>query len=188
MEERIHSDRHLHLRLLKVAKSVYGIDAAGHEVQLLRDKHSVPNLFEANCEDLEHLPLEASFDVIVAPELLEHLNNPGRCLTGVKRFMHRDSFLVISTPNSLSLKAFAWGLARRDNTSPHHSLQFSFGSLANLLQRHNLQPCQWWTALSEADSIRAYLATPLLRGLFYAFPQFGDTLVVASKLSPGSSV
>ncbi|MCV4607588.1 hypothetical protein OFB74_32295, partial [Escherichia coli] len=72
------------------------------------------NLFEADLELLNNVPLERTFDVIVAGEIIEHLNNPGLFLSGVRRFMHRDSKLVTTTINAYcAMRFFVYALRGR---------------------------------------------------------------------------
>jgi 2-polyprenyl-3-methyl-5-hydroxy-6-metoxy-1,4-benzoquinol methylase len=56
--------------------------------------------------DAQKMYIEEQFDVVVASELIEHLENPGFFLDSVKRVLKPDEFLVITTPNIRSLHNF----------------------------------------------------------------------------------
>jgi len=53
---------------------------------------------------LENVAIEQKFDIIVCGELIEHIENPGLMLDGIKRFMNDDRILIITTPNPCSKK------------------------------------------------------------------------------------
>ncbi|MBO0181221.1 hypothetical protein J0682_30075, partial [Vibrio parahaemolyticus] len=74
------------------------------------------------------------FDVIVAGEIIEHLNNPGLFLSGVRRFMHRDSKLVITTINAYcAMRFFVYALRGRRGINefvhPDHVAYYSYSTL-----------------------------------------------------------
>src|SRR5476649_606265 len=93
--EAIDNNMLLHFELEKVAASIYGIDADESGLEILKAQ-GTKHLFLANLENLDALDLNETFDVIVAGEMIEHLNNPGLFLSGIKRFMNADSRLLIT--------------------------------------------------------------------------------------------
>jgi hypothetical protein len=80
--------------------------------------------------------LEDSPDVIVAGELIEHLENP---LQFLKRFVGIAALsaktLIISTPNATALHNVLIGLARRESTHHDHLCILSYKTLATLCTR-----------------------------------------------------
>ncbi|MCV4698778.1 class I SAM-dependent methyltransferase, partial [Escherichia coli] len=75
----------LHFDLREISSELYGFDSDKKGLDILSD-YGFTNLFEADLELLNNVPLERTFDVIVAGEIIEHLNNPGLFLSGVRRF------------------------------------------------------------------------------------------------------
>ncbi len=85
-QDAIDNDMLLHFDLEKEASDIYGFDYDQPGIDIL-SSHGSKNLFQADLEHLEDVPLEETFDVIVAGEMIEHLNNQGLFLNGIKRFM-----------------------------------------------------------------------------------------------------
>jgi len=97
-EEVIKNGQWAHANIAKVASSVCGIDYLAKEVEIIREKFGYEGYF-GDVTRLEEVKLDRKFDVIVCGELIEHITNPGLMLDGIKRFMHKDSILILTTPN-----------------------------------------------------------------------------------------
>lgn len=80
--------------------------------------------------------LEDSPDIVVAGELIEHLENP---LQFLARFADigrlAGKTLIISTPNATALHNVLIGLARRESTHQDHLCILSYKTLATLCTR-----------------------------------------------------
>lgn len=80
--------------------------------------------------------LEEPPEVIVAGELIEHLENP---LQFLKRFATTARLsgktLILSTPNATALHNVLIGLIRRESTHPDHLSIFSYKTLTTLCMR-----------------------------------------------------
>ncbi len=85
-EQAIENEMLLHFELEKVAGELYGFDFDQKGIDVL-EKAGGKNLYRADLEQLENVPLEETFDVIIAGEMIEHLSNPGLFLRGIQRFM-----------------------------------------------------------------------------------------------------
>jgi SAM-dependent methyltransferase len=132
----------LHFELEKIAGEVYGFDFDRSGLDILAG-HGAKNLYQADLEKLEDIPLEKKFDVIIAGEMIEHLNNPGLFLEGIKRFMGPDSILVITTINAYcGMRFFIYGLRGKGGFSepvhPDHVAYYSYSTLNVLLKRFGL--------------------------------------------------
>src|SRR5687768_87663 len=97
-KEAIDNNMLLHSELEGIAAELYGFDFDQEGLDVLAS-HGTTNLFQADLEKLDELALDEKFDVIIAGEMIEHLNNPGKFLQGIKRFMNPDTDLVITTVN-----------------------------------------------------------------------------------------
>jgi SAM-dependent methyltransferase len=133
----------LHFELQKIASELYGFDFDQAGIDTLAE-HGTKNLFRADLERLDEVPLDEKFDVIVAGEMIEHLSNPGLFLRGIKRFMHRDTILLITTINAYSGLRFAlYGLrgkgGKNEPVHPDHVSYYSFSTLNLVLKRENLK-------------------------------------------------
>jgi SAM-dependent methyltransferase len=140
-EEAISNNMLLHFDLREISSELYGFDSDKKGLDILSD-YGFTNLFEADLELLNNVPVERTFDVIVAGEIIEHLNNPGLFLSGVRRFMHRDSKLVITTINAYcAMRFFVYALRGRRGINefvhPDHVAYYSYSTLRVLLSRYN---------------------------------------------------
>ena len=53
--------------------------------------------------DAEHIPFRPStFDTVVAFDIIEHLDSPGKCLAEVSLALKKEGLLLATTPNALS--------------------------------------------------------------------------------------
>jgi 2-polyprenyl-3-methyl-5-hydroxy-6-metoxy-1,4-benzoquinol methylase len=140
--EAIEKNALLHLQLREHAAQLYGMDYDREGLEILK-KYGVENLYQGDLEDLSALELDETFEVIIAGEMIEHLNNPGLFLEGVKRLMDADSRLVITTINAFcGLRFFYYFLRGRSGVNepvhPDHVAYYSYSTLSLLLRRHNL--------------------------------------------------
>ncbi|MDH3493514.1 MAG: class I SAM-dependent methyltransferase [Acidobacteriota bacterium] len=142
-KEAIESDMLLHDSLQEVSGELYGFDQDRRGIEIL-EKRGTKNLYEAGLERLEEVDLDRKFDVIVAGEIIEHLNNPGLFLEGIKRFMNPETKLVITTVNAYcAMRFFVYWLRGKQGSNepvhPDHVAYYSYRTLSLLLQRHRLK-------------------------------------------------
>jgi hypothetical protein len=126
----------LHASVARVARSAVGIDSDPGGVELARELGY--DAYVADCEDrdaLAELGLQPA-DVVVAGEIIEHLDQPGRFLEAVKVLVKDEGALLITTPNACSMTNFASGLMGRELVNPDHVGWYSWHTLQTLLGRH----------------------------------------------------
>ncbi len=151
--ERIRRGDLLHLRMIEIAKLVYGVDSSLEGIAYLRNDLGLTNLILGNVEALESLSLPDDFDVIVAGELLEHLSNPGRFLEGVRALCGEDTVLVVSVPNAFSLKSFLRVACGRELVHSDHVAYHSLRTVTALLDRFGFHLISVSTYLIRSDSL-----------------------------------
>ena len=130
----------LHKDLAGVSSELYGFDYDQEGIDVLASK-GYENLYRADLENLDEVALDMKFDVIIAGEMIEHLNNPGRFLHGIKRFMNSGTRLVITTINAYSgMRFLVYGLRGRggnlEPVHPDHVAYYSYSTLKLILERH----------------------------------------------------
>lgn len=140
--EAVESGMLLHNELCKDATEVYGFDYDQEGIDTLSEL-GVSNLFRADLEKLDEVPLQRTFEVIVAGEMIEHLSNPGLFLKGIQRFMSSGTQLLITTINAYcGMRFFYYGLRGKRGTAepvhPDHVAYFSYSTLMLLIERHGL--------------------------------------------------
>lgn len=133
----------LHARIAAVSSELYGFDADKAGLEILKEK-GFSNLYSGNLEQLDSLELEETFDVIIAGEMIEHLNNPGLFLSGIKRFLASDSKLIITTVNAYcAMRFLIYGLRGKGGIAepvhPDHVSYYSLSTLKLLIERNDLE-------------------------------------------------
>lgn len=140
--EAIDSDMLLHFELEKLCEDLWGLDADQAGINILKE-HGSRQILLGDLEKLEDAPIGGKFDVVVAGEMIEHLNNPGLFLNGVKRFMGSDSVLLLTTINAYcAMRFFYYGArgerGRTEPVHPDHVAYYSYSTLKLLVDRHDL--------------------------------------------------
>lgn len=141
-KEAIDNDALLHFELDKIASELYGFDFDQAGIDIL-EQNGTKNLYQADLEKLEAVNLDETFDVIIAGEMIEHLNNPGLFLRGIKRFMNPNTKLVITTINAYCAMRF-WQYFLRgkggkaEPVHPDHVTYFSYSTLSLIINHAGL--------------------------------------------------
>ena len=92
-------------RLADLPVRYVGLDYGGHHIEFAANKHAdgAPGLLTASFvrSDAEHLPFaDASFDVVVWSEVIEHLMRPELAVWEVARVLRPGGVLVLTTNNA----------------------------------------------------------------------------------------
>lgn len=192
-QDSIDNDMLLHSALAKTASELYGFDFDQEGIDVL-NKAGVDKLYRADLERLEDVQLDETFDLIVAGEMIEHLNNPGMFLKGIQRFMTAGSELVITTINAYSALRFASYSVRgkggvNEPVHPDHVAYYSYKTLKLMVERagfevdsfyfYDIGPehrpfCPWYLKLINDVSVAVS-------------PQLSDGVIAVCKLKKGET-
>lgn len=142
-EQAIENKMLLHFELEKAAGELYGFDFDQQGIDILK-KSGGTNLYRADLENLAEVPLNETFDVIIAGEMIEHLSNPALFLQGIQRFMNDQTRLVITTINAYcAMRFIIYALRGKGGSNepvhPDHVAYYSFKTLKLILERENLK-------------------------------------------------
>jgi len=116
--------------MARTALAVIGADCAPEAVDFARERYRLPNLaFEqASCAALPHR--DSSFDLVVAFEVIEHLENWREFLLETRRVLAPAGQFIVSTPNKL----YYTESRGATGANPFHAHEFTFEEFRNELQ------------------------------------------------------
>ena len=124
--------------------------------------------------------------------MIEHLNNPGLFLNGIKRFMTPDTQLVITTINAYSgMRFFVYGLRGRggelEPVHPDHVAYYSYSTLKLLLERHHydIADFMFYDIGNEHRPHNGKLRNFVSDVCVKIAPQWGDGVIAVCKLPAG---
>lgn len=133
--ERASARELLHQKLASSASSIVGVDADQSGVDALREL-GFPETYCDNVEEFSHPDLAAQrFPLIIAGEIIEHLENPGRFLRAASRLLEPGGELVITTVNAYCAFRFVRYLAGSEMVHHDHNYYFSPRVLSKLVRR-----------------------------------------------------
>lgn len=134
----------LHSKIKKKASNLVGIDYLKSEIDELRTKGY--DCYAGDVMNLDRLNLKRKFDLIICGELLEHVENPGLMLEGIKRFMKEDARLIITTPNVMGFKLLHYmneNVVERSWLNFEHVAYYSYETLKNLIERSGFKKVKY---------------------------------------------
>jgi 2-polyprenyl-3-methyl-5-hydroxy-6-metoxy-1,4-benzoquinol methylase len=158
----------LHKRVRETGREVIGLDLDAPVVEQMRRLG-----FNVVCDDAEnpqHLNGSGMFEVIIAGDIIEHVNNPGTMLAAMKSRLAADGVFVISTPNPFRWYNPFFAIIGHEFNHPHHTVWFSPLTLATLAERHGYQVVRWHVMdkvtapIDSDDSIGKKLGKVLFKG------------------------
>jgi hypothetical protein len=140
LQERFQSGELMHLKLAAVAAELWGVDVNVEGIAFLQER-GVGNLIVGDVCALDEIEAlrGKSFDVIVASEVVEHLQNPGLFLQAVQSVMTAASTqLIITVPNAFRIDTLYSLLGNVERVHPDHNFWFSYHTITNLVQKSGL--------------------------------------------------
>jgi SAM-dependent methyltransferase len=195
MTDRMQREEWLHSRLAAVSGELVGLDRDPGGVSAARNLGF--EAYAADCQDqaaLSALGIDPA-ELIIAGELIEHLDQPGLFLEAVKGLLRPDGALVITTPNATRVLNILGSVLNREFVNDDHVCWFSWHTLSALLTRHGWQlddlayyvaprrsSSRQWPARVRAQIHAANLARQGIALLARARPAVADGLVVTASL------
>jgi len=130
----------LHQQLEQVSTALAGIDISEEGIALLR-RRAINNLFTADASRIGEIIgiLGWTPEVIIAGEILEHVDAPGPFLRECARHMPSSSTLVITVPNAFSIKGVLYAMLGFEKVNSDHVAYYSYATLIRLVSRCGLE-------------------------------------------------
>jgi SAM-dependent methyltransferase len=136
MEDKLERGQWLHERLREVASSLVGLDVSEEGVRWAREQGFEAHVVDAQSPNaVAELGVEPA-DVVIAGEVIEHLDAPGPFLRAMPNLVDPGGVLVITTPNAYRLLNFLSPATGDELIHPDHTAWHSPHTLRNLLERN----------------------------------------------------
>ena len=186
----------LHARLAQVATSIVGLDASERGVAWAREHGYAAEVVDAQSpEAVAALGLEP-VEVVIAGEIIEHLDAPGPFLRALLCLVEPDGRLVLTTPNAYRLLNFVAPLSGSELVHPDHTAWHSPRTLATLLTRsgwlveemaYYRNPTRTVVAAPLSDRAKGHaanLAREALARVNSLLPFWSDGIVIWARRAP----
>ena len=130
------SDRYYAKFIKKYSKSYTGV-----ELDRIRAKNLISKGFNVKIGNCEKIKLNKKFDIIMAGDLIEHLDNPGIFLKNCKSHLKKRGKIIINTPNAFSINRIIMAGLKLGNLKQHeeHTFLFTEQLLSLLFKRQGLK-------------------------------------------------
>lgn len=180
IDSKIANNIYLHKLITENAKRCIGIDMNTELMDYLKDKHHIDNIYYGNAEDPETFgcdrQLLKSADILLIPDIIEHLDNPGKMLEGIKQYYPAHVRILIITPNPFSYLNFVFTLVRREFYNAYHTCYFSTNNMQVLLSHYGIRMNKVYPVFMPKDRSAMVKITDRLinRLLFMITPGFCD--------------
>lgn len=175
METKLEQGNWLHARLAGVASSIVGLDLSEEGVDWAKEQGFEAHAVDAQSpESVAALGLEPA-DVVVAGEIIEHLDAPGPFLRAMRELLQADGLLIVTTPNAYRLLNFVAPASGSELIHPDHTAWHSPHTLRNLLVRNGWE-VEGMAYYQNPAPRMGGLIGPIVRGFRTLFVTFGKLL------------
>ncbi|MDX6492160.1 MAG: hypothetical protein QOH02_95 [Gaiellaceae bacterium] len=184
----------LHSQLAAVASSIVGVDADAAGVAWAREAGFDAHVVDAQSADaVGALELEPA-ELVVAGEVIEHVDAAGPFLQALRTLVGGDGRLALTTPNAYRLLNFIAPLTGAEFVHPDHTAWHSPQTLRTLLERNGwdveeiayyrnprrrVSLGDGWRAFATGQLANAARAT--LGGLAHVAPYWSDGMLVVAR-------
>lgn len=129
LETRVATGTWLHARLAGVASSLVGLDVAEDGVAWARGHGYEAYTVDGQSPEAVRALGLAPADVVIAGEVIEHLDAPGPFFRAMRELVGPDGRLVVTTPNQINFVAGLVPVTGREAMHPDHMVAFSVRTL-----------------------------------------------------------
>ena len=183
----------LHLRLGEVAGKLAGFDWSTPGIDVLKE-HGVSDLHHLNLLNPDEVArgwdeLDFEPEIVLAGELLEHLDRAGTVLENCRPRMSNNAKMLITVPNAFSIRNLLHVLRGYEKVAPDHVSYYSFSTVRELSERNGfrLQSVRWYRYSQQPNQARNVvdrLVDRLLAPVTWVWPQLSEGLIAECGIDP----
>ena len=142
----------LHEHLARDARELVGLDVDAAGVERARARGYDAHVVDCRDRDAVRALGLAPADVVVAGEVIEHLDDAGAFLDGLHALLAPTGRLVVTTPNATGLvNAFA-SLVNYEVNHPDHVVMYTCQTLDAMLRRHQWEPFEHYVFVQQVKT------------------------------------
>ena len=173
----------LHERLAGVASSLVGLDNAEPGVDWARERGYEAHVLDAQSPDATRALGLERFDVVVAGEVIEHLDAPGPFLRAMLELAKADGVLLVTTTNAYRVLNFFAPISGSELVHQDHTAWHSPQTLRTLLSRNGwrVEEIAYYRTPARAGTPVANAARTVLATVNRLRPFWSDGLIVWAK-------
>lgn len=167
--ERLRNGRLLHQKMCASSKHCVGIDLDGDGIRELKKLMPDHEFHEINAESIPESSVicNQKWDIIVAGDVVEHMDNPGMFFRTARRLLNHEGTLIVTVPSSFSAKRFFWlSLTGIEQVHPDHTAYFSEATLTQIANRSGFKIVEiygfQWTNPTFKNRFSNLLCMPFL--------------------------
>lgn len=132
-EERYKKKELLHQKIMEVTNDVIWLDFSKEKINLLKEK-GINNIIYGDLIKGEYeKEIWNNFDYIIFWDVIEHLDNPWLALQNIKKFMNKNTILILTTPNVFSYTNIVWILTWKEIVHNDHVFWPSQKTMSKLI-------------------------------------------------------
>lgn len=124
-QSRLQQGSLLHQKLSSVALSLVGVDASEEGIALVGKAIRDAELHVCSVYDMAALRTLPKFDVVLAGEIIEHLDKPGLMLKEAAHLLHDAGFVLATIPNAFKYRNFFAAQQRLELVHEEHVAWYS---------------------------------------------------------------
>lgn len=171
----------VHGQLARIAASITGLDVNPAMISAMQKK--VPGdyvLADITEKDLAE-KLGRKFDVVLFPEVVEHLDCFRAALSNIHDLLASDGLLVLTTVNAYGVDSFLKMLFRYESVHEEHTCYFSYRTLTRLLNMNGFAIDDFSFCFEYRDSFSSgfeRVSYHTARMIARVLPQYAEGLVI----------
>ena len=143
IDSKMSQNYYLHKLITDNSSKCIGFDINKNGVDYLFEKYGIDNIYYGNVENPESFNIDKSellnTDVLLIPDLIEHINNPGMMLESITKYYPKHVKVYIITPNPFSYLNFVFTLFNREFYNVYHTCYFSTNNMNVLLSNNGFK-------------------------------------------------
>jgi SAM-dependent methyltransferase len=124
---------------LYVAKNrhfdTYGIDFDQKSINICKNHFKLENVYQYSVDD-KNIKQLGSFDYVSLIDVLEHVDDPNKLISGSRNLLKDNGLLIVSVPNYNRKPDFIF---KEGDNPPHHLTKWISESLKFILEKNNFE-------------------------------------------------